>query len=123
MTSSIYNSSNGTVTTTFDTQAFLNATDLSWARTFLHESMHAFFIAYYNEDRRDFLGTYAQMVQDWNTYQNWNDVHHEEFARSLVNGIADALSEYGRNQGYKLSRQFYEDMSWAGLQGTQPFKI
>ena len=122
MTSTQYNNTNGTVTTTFDSQAWKNATELSWARTMLHEAMHEYFVAYYNLNRRTFLGTYQQMVQDWNTHQNWNDVHHEEFARSLVTGIADALEEYGIKNGYNHSRQFYEDMSWAGLQGTTTFQ-
>jgi len=110
VTSTKYNTTTGTVTATFDSQAWLNATELSWARTMLHESMHAYFISYYNINRPAFLGTYQQMVQDWNIFQNWNDVHHEEFARSLVTGIADALEEYGINRGYNHSRQFYEDI-------------
>lgn len=61
------------------------------------------------------------MVQDYGTLKNWNAVHHEEFARSVVNAIADALQEYGQKKGYNLSRQFYEDMSWAGLQSTSTF--
>ena len=63
------------------------------------------------------------MVQDWGTMQNWNAIHHEEFARSLVTAIADALQEYGNLKGYtNLNRQFYEDMSWAGLQATSIFQ-
>lgn len=61
------------------------------------------------------------MVQDWGTLQNWDAVHHEEFARSLVTAIADALETYGKSKGYTLTRQFCEDMCWAGLQGTSTF--
>lgn len=120
-TSSIYNKANATVTSTFDSRGWRDATDLSWARTVLHEAVHAYFVVYYSKNRPGFMGTYPQMVQDWNIYQNWNQVHHEEFARSLVRDIADALQEFGINRGYSLSRQFYEDMSWAGLQGTTTF--
>jgi hypothetical protein len=121
-TSSSYDIESNTVTTVFDSQSWPNATDLSWARTILHEVMHAYLVAYYSTNRSDFIGTYSQMVEDWNTYQNWPDVHHEEFARSLVTGIADALEEYGNERGYVLDRQFYEDMSWAGLHNTTAFQ-
>lgn len=118
----LYNQTTGTVTTTFDSQAWLNATDLSWARTILHESVHAYLSVYFATDQQNFIRTYSQMVQDWGTLQNWDAVHHEEFARSLVTAIADALQSYGTSKGYSLTRQFYEDMSWAGLQGTSTFK-
>ncbi|WP_452610969.1 hypothetical protein [Roseivirga echinicomitans] len=121
-TSSLYNRSTGTVTSMFDTQSYLNATELSWARTVLHESIHAYFVAHYSTNRPDFMGTYSQMVQDWNTYQTWEPVHHEEFARSLVKEVAKALEEFGNLRGYSFNKQFYEDMSWAGLEGTSTFQ-
>lgn len=121
-TSSLYNRSTGTVTSKFDTQSYLNATELSWARTVLHESVHAYFVAYYSTNRPGFMGTYSQMVQDWNTYQTWEPVHHEEFARSLVKEVAKALEEFGNLRGYSYNKQFYEDMSWAGLEGTNTFQ-
>lgn len=116
-----YNSTTGTITTTFDSQAWLNATDLSWARTMLHESVHAYLSSYYKINRPNWIATYPQMVQDWATLQNWNDVQHEEISRSLINPIATALEDYGISQGYNLGQQFYEDMAWGGLQGTNVF--
>jgi hypothetical protein len=118
----LYNKTTRTIKTTFDSQAWLNATELSWARTILHESVHANLSVYFATDAAKFISTYPQMVQDYGTLKNWNAVHHEEFARSVVNTIADALENYGKNKGYNLSRQFYEDMSWAGLQATSTFK-
>jgi len=122
MTLTRYNNSTGTTTSIFDSKSWPNASDLSWARTILHEAVHAKLVAHYNVDRPDFLGTYTDMVQDWNTYQNWEIVHHEEFARSLIKGITDALEEFGIQRGYSHHRQFYQDMSWAGLQETEIFK-
>lgn len=116
-----YNSSTGTITTTFDTQAWPDATDLSWARTILHESIHAYLVSYYKINQPNWTATYPQMVQDWGTLQNWNDVHHEEIARSLVTSIGLSLEEYGQSQGYNLSSQFYRDLAWGGLQGTSAF--
>ncbi len=115
-----YNPSTG-ITTTFDSQAWLGATNLSWARTILHESIHAYLASYYAISRPGWIATYPEMVQDWGALQNWNDVHHEEIARSLVTMVAAALQDYGELMGYNLSTQFYEDMSWAGLQNTSTF--
>jgi hypothetical protein len=121
-TSSVYNKTTFTVTSTFDSQAFKKASDLSWARTILHEGVHAYMVAFYSQNRSSFMGTYPQMVKDWGIYQNWNDTHHEEFARSLVQDIAKALEEFGKGRGYNHNYQFYEDMAWAGLQTTSTFQ-
>lgn len=112
---------NGSITTVFDTRTYDNATDLSWVKTILHESAHAYLATYYARERPDFIGTYPEMVEDWGRLQNWNDVHHEEFARSLVNDIAIILKEYGQMNGYNLSDQFYNDLAWGGLQETNAF--
>lgn len=45
-TSPSYDRATGTVTTTFDSQKFTNASDLSIARTILHESVYAYLITY-----------------------------------------------------------------------------
>ncbi len=39
-------------------------------------------------------------------------------ATNYVKPIVDAFQEYGSNLGYNYSRQIYDDMAWAGLQGT-----
>jgi hypothetical protein len=119
---SSYNPTNASITTTFDSQAWKNATNLSWARTILHEAIHAYLASYYNINRPNWIATYPEMVEDWGVLQNWNGVHHEEFSRNLVIPIAVALESYGINKGYNLSKQFYEDMAWAGLQDTAAFK-
>jgi hypothetical protein len=120
-TDPIYNETRG-MTTTFDTQSWKDATDLSWARTMLHESIHAYLVTYFKLDRPGWIATYPEMVNDWGVKQNWNAVHHEEIARSLVNSIGSALEVYGVSQGYNLTKQFYQDMAWAGLQTTDAFK-
>lgn len=117
-----YNQITHSISTTFDTQTYPDASELSWARTILHESVHAYLSVYFATNKPSFMGTYTQMVNDWGIYMNWDAVHHEEFARSLVKEIANSLEEYGINKGYNLPRQFYDDMSWAGLQGTTTFQ-
>lgn len=119
---SSYKNSTRTITTTFDSQAWPNATELSWARTLLHESLHAYLLVYFSTNKSSFIERYPQMMQDLGILHEWDAVHHEEFARSLAFSIAYSLEEYGKMKGYTLSKQFYEDMSWAGLQDTEAFK-
>ena len=47
--------------------------------------------------------------------KNWNSIHHEEIARSIVNDVAISLEEYGKAKGYNLTKQFNEAMAWGGL--------
>ena len=63
-TSPYYNLINGT-TTVFDSQKYPNASELSWARTILHESIHAYLVTYFNTNRPGWMATYPQMVADW----------------------------------------------------------
>lgn len=35
--------------------------------------------------------------------------------------MADILQEYGQLKGYTMDRQFYEDLGWGELQGTNAF--
>jgi hypothetical protein len=120
-TSSNYNITTG-ITTIFDSQGFPDATDLSWAKTILHESVHAYLVTYFKTNRPGWVATYPEMIKDWAAKPDLNAVHHEEIARSLVKSIGTALEVYGVSQGYNLTKQFYEDMAWGGLQETNAFK-
>ena len=120
-TNSKYNITTG-VTTIFDSQGFPDATDLSWAKTMLHESIHAYLVAYFNTNRPGWMATYPQMVTDWAIKNDWNAIHHEEIARNLVKSVGEALEVYGVSQGYNLSKEFYQDMAWGGLHETDLFK-
>lgn len=121
-TSSGYDNSTSSASTTFDSQKFANATDLSFARTMLHESFHAYLVVYFANDRALANAEYSAMVDAYQIqHQSINDVHHVEMAFWVAN-IANALEQYGQSKGYNLPSQFYQDMSWAGLEGTQAYK-
>ena len=117
-----YKSSARSITTTFDSQAWPDATELSWARTILHEALHAYLSLEFYTHKAEFIRKYPVMMQDFNILHEWDAVHHEEFARSFVFSIAYSLEEYGKMKGYLLPKQFYQDMSWAGLKDTAAFK-
>ncbi|GIV36404.1 MAG: hypothetical protein KatS3mg032_0783 [Cyclobacteriaceae bacterium] len=120
-TSQFYNRTTGTVTTTFDGSKFTSATDLSIARTILHESIHAYLIAYFRVDPLSARSSYPDLVNDYaqQVYGgDANQIQHGEFVRNFVNDIAIALEEYGKNKGYTHTTQFYKDLAWVGLTHT-----
>ena len=116
-TSQHYNRTTGTVTTTFDPNKFSNASDLSAARTILHESVHAYIVAFANVYPMETNKTFPDLMLDLSRrkYNNGNDAQHAEFVRNYVNDIASSLKEYGRIRGYNLPPEFYEDLAWGGL--------
>ncbi len=121
-TNQAYNKTTGTVTTTFDGSKFTNSTELSIARTILHESVHAYLVTYFMTDPLAASKSYPQLLQDYFQLQDANAAHHIEITRSFVNDIAIALQEFGISKGYNLNFQFYQDMAWAGLSATPAFQ-
>lgn len=120
-TSQAYNKTTGMVTSTFDGSKFTGSTDLSIARTILHESAHAYLIAHFRVDYLSARSSYPDLVNDY-AQQNYggdaNQIQHAEFVRNFVNEIAIALEQYGRNKGYGHTSQFYQDLAWGGLTHT-----
>lgn len=117
ITDTNFDSASNSTTTTFDSQGFPRGTDLSWARTILHESVHAYVVGISNTstlaERQELLGP------NWTiAYFNYG---HDYIAETYVNSMADILQEYGQLKGYTMDRQFYEDLAWGGLQGTNAF--
>lgn len=122
LTSTMYDFQTGTVTTILNSRQWKQATELSWARTLLHEAIHAYLVVLdKNEPLALKTGTYPELMHDYFTGVDPDIAQHEEMARNFVKGIADALEEYGIKKGYKHPRQFYDDMSWAGLYNTRYF--
>jgi hypothetical protein len=115
-----YNTATSTVTTKFDSGKFENATDLSVARTILHEAVHAWVVSISLSDsvstelRKELLGD--------NWIHAFENDGHNFIASDYITDIADALQAFGNYKGYNASRQFYEDMAWGGLFSTHQFE-
>ena len=118
-----YNATTG-LTTTFDIKQFPNATDLLWAKTMMHESIHAYLTTYYIVNARGAIAEYPVLFNDWFAAgsKNFNKYQHEEIERDFVKSMGVALESYGISQGYKLPKQFYEDMAWGGLEKIDAFQ-
>jgi hypothetical protein len=133
-TISLYDTSTRSVTTTFDASKWGDATDLSIARTMLHEAIHAYLVAYFANSRYALSpnATFGEMITAYNAASlagqepNLNVIHHNEMAyggngNGWIGDVAWSLKQYGLQQGYKLSDQFYMDMAWGGLTETSAF--
>ncbi|WP_219287530.1 hypothetical protein [Arthrospiribacter ruber] len=114
---------NGWATITFNPNNIGNATDLSFARTVIHEILHAYllFEAAYpsNCDLNCLLNKY------FDKYNSNNPSHHNLFAETkFLNDIATELRNYAAGIGYNvnaLGDQFFKDMAWGGLTRTDVF--
>jgi hypothetical protein len=113
-TSTIFNTSTGTVTTVFDASKFKDATNLSIARTILHESIHAYVVAVTYNNITDPAKRALLLGPDWGTvYLNFG---HDYITNNYLIPLASSLEEYGNSMlGYTHSTQFYQDLAWGGL--------
>lgn len=116
-TSVRYNTLTGTITTTFDSSKFADATDLAIARTIIHEAVHAYVTTVIWNNLGN--ATQQQLLLGPNWVNSQNNFGHDYMVTNYLIPIADALQEYGINKGYSLTRQFYEDMAWGGLTHDQ----
>jgi hypothetical protein len=114
----------GVVTTTFDYNKLDEATELSLARTMMHEAVHAYLNSYFANDPAAANKAYPELVDDWVTAKNpnFNTIQHNEMVRSFVEDIANSLKEFGISRNYNLSDQFYNDLAWGGLTETDAFE-
>lgn len=112
------------VTTTFDADQWRNASDLSIARTMLHEAVHAYLLSYFADDRLLATAQYGALSDAYTAagVANTNIPQHNFIAQDLRDDIAYALRQYGTSQGYNLPVAFYADMAWGGLEESKDFK-
>ena len=108
---------NGSISITFDYTKIGRGTDLAVARTMMHESVHAYLVAYFINDPTTAQKDYTQLFEDYITkkYPTWGDAQHEEMGRSFVDQIALALKQFGQKRGYNIDDQIYHDLAWGGL--------
>lgn len=101
-------------------------TRLSLMRTIMHESVHAYLLAYQQMKRVQFVSDFASMLVFYRSLresevpeEQWTQTaHHREIALAYRDHIASSLQVLGQSLGINRSSQFYQDMAWAGLQDT-----
>jgi len=112
------------IKTVVDKNYLDTATDLSIARTMIHESFHATLTFMVAEGKFIYNGSpdsnFANVMNGYINYleTNTNDQYEgaqHEILLELVSEIATALKNYGIQNGYTLPSNFYSDLSWGGL--------
>ena len=101
------------------------ATDLSIARTIIHESIHALMVfgaALRLEDSESFRAANRVLFNPDGT-SNGGEAHHEQMSLAYVDEIADLLETFAANE--KIStpntprRRYVEYLAFGGLEGTK----
>lgn len=112
------------IKTTVDKNYLDTATDLSIARTIIHESFHATLTFMVVEGKFIYNGSpdssFANVMNGYINYLETNNNDQYEGAQheillELVSEMASALKNYGVQNGYSLPSDFYSDLSWGGL--------
>lgn len=118
------------ITITFRESYLETATDLSIARTTVHESLHAILVYMYEEgllqvDDETSLEGFEDILDAYIDYlsglpANFGSSHHE-LMTEMVEDMATSLSSYGLDAGYSYPFSFYEKLCWGGLLETDSF--
>lgn len=105
------------------------ATDLSLARTVMHEMLHAYllFIQDFPQPDRSLNGLLNAYIDKYNVPGNedYNAAHHNLFVEgAFINDIAEELKNFASALGYTDlldDDQFFKDMAWGGLHETDVY--
>nr|WP_299031366.1 hypothetical protein [uncultured Tenacibaculum sp.] len=109
---------NGIESITLDTDLVKDATQLSIAKTLIHESLHAFINL--NIDKYNRNNTFIQAIGLYYTkYKNDSNLSQHNFMSQFVEAVAYSLSAYDNHQ---QSMDYYIAMSWGGLESSDAYK-
>jgi hypothetical protein len=102
------------------------ATDLSFARTMLHETLHAYLLFEEKFPSNCDLDCLLKRYISKYGGGNYNPSHHNLFVETkFLNDIAVELRNFANASGYNvnaLGDQFFKDMAWGGLHETSLFE-
>ncbi len=107
-------------TITISDNYLANATELSIARTMIHESVHAYINALYSNVVQFNSFTFRQKVEKYAKDKGYtigtNNFHHE-FMGQYVDAMAYSLYEWDKEYGTggNLGWEYYRAMAWGGL--------
>lgn len=103
--------------TIIDMDKLKYATDLSIARTIIHELVHAHLLLSFIYNNVNASLEYPGIVRAWaaTPIPDYNAIQHQEMAESFVDDIALALKEYDNNENRFTDNYAYLDLAWAGL--------
>ncbi len=98
-----------------------NATDLSIARTFIHEIMHVYLYKKFDRmEETEYSDLLKILKQSKSSSEGF--MHHSYFADNLIPIIADNLYEWCRQSSLFVSYDYCKKMAWSGLAGIPEFE-
>lgn len=106
------------VLTILDYHKLKIASNLSVARTIIHEMVHAYLTLYFRYDAENATRDYPAILNAWvtSTDPDYNEIQHDEIERSFIVEIALALDEYSGIVGLNdVDKYVYSDLAWGGL--------
>lgn len=106
------------VLTLLDDYKLRSGTNLSVARTMIHEMVHAYLTLYFQYDPVNANKDYPAILSAWLESMNpdYNKIQHDEIERSFIDNIAFALDEYSVAAGLNNEDKYvYSDLAWGGL--------
>ena len=103
--------------TIIDMDKLKYATDLSLARTIIHEMVHAHLLLSFIYKNVNASVEYPGIVRAWaaTPTPDYNAIQHQEMAESFVDDIALALKEYNYYENRFTDNSVYIDLAWGGL--------
>ena len=105
---------------TFNSSYLNTATDLSIARTFIHEILHANLLYKFDKKEDEFSSILVLFRETGNPSENY--LHHQYIADHLVPTIANNLYEWCRGASLYVDYSYCEKMAWAGLIGVPEYE-
>ncbi|AZQ65612.1 hypothetical protein EI427_25595 (plasmid) [Flammeovirga pectinis] len=118
---------NGTrMRTVLNISKYNNATNLFWAKTLLHESVHAYLVSNYLSTKLSDSNK-AKLFMNDDENNSWttaviNKGGHEYMASNYVRRIAMGLEDYCLRMNIPLDREYLANLAWSGLQHTDAYK-
>ena len=117
------------ISVALDRNYLSKATDLSIARTIIHESIHAMFLYGMSlalDDSQAFRDANQVLYNPNGTSGTTQQAQHEQMALTYVDEIADILSSYAQRNNISTPnttrRSYVEYLAYGGLTGTQGWK-
>jgi hypothetical protein len=111
-------------TITIDTEYLNSATDLSLARTIIHESIHAMFYLGVDGGMGSAFTEANKLLYDGNGSYQQLPVQHQQMALNYVDEIATLLKSFANDQGItppvpeSERDEYYELLAYGGLHGA-----
>ena len=107
------NPGNYIINITIDSSYIENATDLSIARTIIHETLHAYILyIYQTEIFGDLAQAYTHLLSEAGYPEDTNPVQHQLFAEEFVHAISTSLEAW--DDSSLSDNNYYDYLSWSG---------